>query len=208
MNAARKAAGVVSAGGADAATRILDAAHARLVRHGSAALALNDIAVDAGVSKALIHYHFHDKDELLARLVSRVADALLARERGALGAYATQHSPLAVDALWRWIEGELRLGSIRALVALLDYPAEIVRTAAQRAAAARRAQAETTVEQLFTILDLRARIAPPLLARVAVAFMDGLALATPPGDDLDETAVADARVAFDVFWLAMLSLAE
>ena len=41
-----------------------------------------------------------------------------------------------------------------------------------------------------------------LLARVVVAFIDGLA-SHPRGDDS-----RDVRVTFDVFWLSLLSLAE
>lgn len=193
-----------------ASQRILEAASQRIAAHGAAALALNDVAADAGVSKALIHYHFRDKDTLLARVVDFVAGEMIARERDALAPYAAQHSPLAVDALWRWLEEELRRGSIRTLLELDGYPGATVRAAARGAAARRREAATETIEQLFTILELRSRVATPLLANVAVAFIDGLALdaeraahATP-----DSTETRAPRVAFDVFWLAMLSLAE
>lgn len=190
--------------------RILDAAARRIAAYGAASLALNDVAADAGVSKALIHYHFRDKDTLLARLADAIVTGMLARERAALAEYATQHSPLVVDALWRWLDGELRRGGIRVLLALEAYPGVGVRAAARRAATMRREVAAETIERLFAILELRSRVSIALLANVTVAFIDGLAL------DFD-LAVADApghaqprtpRVAFDVFWLAMLSLAE
>jgi len=185
--------------------RILDAAARRIASQGSATLALSEVAADAGVSKALIHYHFHDKDALLARVADHVVAELVAREQRALAEFATQHSPLAVDALWRWLHGELRTGGIRVLLQLEDYGGPAVRAAARRAAALRREQAAITVERLFTILELRPRIAPPLLADVVVAFTDGLAL-DARAEREDEAP--SARVAFDVFWLAMLSLAE
>lgn len=193
-----------------ASTRILDAAAQRIAIHGAAALALSDVARDAGVSKALIHYHFRDKDTLLTRLVESLVSDLLAREHEALALYAQQHSPLVIDALWQWLSAELSRGSIRVLLELDAYPAETVRMAARQAAARRREAAGETIERLFSILELRPRVAVPLLANVAVAFVDGLAL------DVDRNAVPEAglsdgrapRVAFDVFWLAMLSLAE
>ena len=104
---------------ASVATRnILEAAARQIVSGGAAALALSDVARDAGISKALIHYHFRDKDTLLARLVDHLARDLVARERAALADYIGQHNPLAVDALWQWLEGELRRGDIRVLLEL------------------------------------------------------------------------------------------
>ena len=190
--------------------RILDAAAHRIARYGATALALTDVAADAGVSKALIHYHFHDKDTLLSQLADAIAGELLARERASLVDYARQHSPLAVDALWRWLEGELRRGSIRTLLELEAYPAARVRAAARRAATQRREAAAETIERLFTILELRSRVSVTLLANVAVAFIDGLALDFDAGvaDVAEQGETRAPRVAFDVFWLAMLSLAE
>ncbi|HKO16823.1 MAG TPA: helix-turn-helix domain-containing protein [Gemmatimonadaceae bacterium] len=193
---------------APATQRILDAAVRRIVRHGAAALALADIATEAGVSKALIHYHFRDKDSLLARVVEGLADGIIARERGALAADATQHSPLAIDSLWQWLDGELRSGALRVLLELDRYEGEAVRAAAARAAARRRDQAALTVERLFALLDLRPRVPVPLLATVVVTFCDGLALGTPVPGDPAAANQPPARVSFDVFWLAMLNLAE
>jgi hypothetical protein len=66
--------------------------------------------------------------------------------------------------------------------------------------------AENTVRRLFTILDLRPRIDPSLLGSVLLAFVDGLAIGH--GRDARDEAAPAPRVQFDVFWLAMLSLAE
>jgi AcrR family transcriptional regulator len=191
--------------------RILEAAARCIAERGAAALALTDVAAEAGVSKALIHYHFRDKDTLLARVVDFLVAAMLARERAALAPFTTQPSPLAVDALWGWLEEELHRGTIRILLELDAHPGSAVRAAARRAAARRRQAAAETIERLFTILELRARVAVPLLANVAVAFMDGLALDVVRGSAPAAAAEAETRaprVAFDVFWLAMLSLAE
>ena len=190
--------------------RILEAAARRIADAGAAALSVHDVAVDAGVSKALVHYHFHDKDTLLASLVEHLVTGLVTRERDALAAYAGRHDPLAVDALWEWVEGELRRGEMRVLLELDAYRGEAVRAAARRAATLRRDAAAETITRLLAILDLHPRVAPELLARVAVAFLDGLAidaaLAPPSGNAPNEASAP--RVAFDVFWLAMLSLAE
>jgi AcrR family transcriptional regulator len=189
-----------------ATRRILEAAARQIASGGAAALALSDVARDAGVSKALIHYHFHDKETLLSRLIGHLAHDLVARERDVLVEYEGQHNPLAVDALWQWLDGELRRGDIRVLVELDSCRGAAVQQAARQAATLRRNAAKETIERLFTILELRPRIEPAMLANVFVAFIDGLAI--DAGLGADAGSAAPARVAFDVLWLAMLSLAE
>lgn len=159
------------------------------------------------MSKALIHYHFVDKETLLARLIDHLTRDMVAREREALKRFEHEHNPLAVDALWGWLEGELERGSINVLLELDAYRGPAVQAAARDAAAARQSAARETIERLFRILELRPRVDPALLAAVHVAFVDGLAIQRGLARGT-ERAPASPRVAFDVFWLAMLSLAE
>lgn len=179
--------------------RILDAALRCIARDGAAAVSLGDVAADAGVSKALIHYHFHDRETLLARLTDESVDRVTAAERAAL-----DETPpaLAIDALWSWLDTELHRGDLRVLLELALVPLPGVREAARRAARLRRQAAAGTVDRLFALLGLRPRIPAALLAEAVVAFTDGLALDAALDDG------RDARVSFDAFWLAMLSLAE
>lgn len=183
----------------DARARILDAAGRCLVASGAAGLTMQDVATAAGVSKGLIHYHFHDKAALLEQLAGALGAALVRRERAALDAVAPAQ---AVDTMWRWLQSELARGQITALLELARDPHPGVRAAATLVAARRRETAADTITRLFTALSLAPRVPAGMLAEVAVPFMDGLALhasAVPDGDH---------RVAFDVFWLALLSLAE
>ena len=69
-----------------AAQRILTAAAEQLAVHGPARLSMQDVAEAAEVSKGLIHYHFHDKETLLARVAEWVTQDSVAREREALRA--------------------------------------------------------------------------------------------------------------------------
>jgi AcrR family transcriptional regulator len=183
----------------NAPARILAAAAEAAGQLGAAQVSLQTVAGVAGVSKALIHYHFRDRDALLAQLADWLTDALVAGEDAALaGANATG----GLDALWVWLGGELAAGSIRALVDLGQERGESVRAAVRRSREARRAQAARTVEQLFGALSLTPRLPAPLLADVTVAFVDGLA---------GEAAIepdANHRLRFDVFWLSVLNLAE
>jgi AcrR family transcriptional regulator len=162
-------------------------------------LTMHEVAMEAGVSKALIHYHFHDKDTLLARLVMWMAEGLVRREHAALATAAPQS---AIDDLWQWLEGELARGHVRALVELAGWRSGHVRAAAAEAMRLRRVASTASAERLFTLLALRSRVPPVLLGDLLVAFLDGLASAPMP------EAAPDARAAFDVLWLALLGLAE
>lgn len=183
----------------DAMARILEAAAARLAVSGASALTMQEVAEAAGVSKGLIHYHFHDKDTLLARLVLWMAEGLVRREHAALAA----STPLsAIDDLWRWLADELARGHVRALVELAGWRGGRVSAAAAEATRLRRAASTMSAEQLFGLLALRSRVPTSLLGALLVTFIDGLA-ATPA-----ESARGNARAAFDVLWLALLGLAE
>jgi AcrR family transcriptional regulator len=182
----------------DATERILKAAATRLAVSGASALTMQEIAEEAGVSKALIHYHFHDKDTLLARLTLWMAEGLVRREHAAL---AASEPRAAIDDLWRWLEAELSRGHVRALVELASWRSAQVHAAAVEAMRLRRAAATTNAERLFALLALRPRVPTALLGALLVTFLDGLASA-PAREG------PSARAAFDVLWLALLGLAE
>src|SRR5437870_13751743 len=48
----------------DTERRILDAAHAVFVRRGTAGARMQEIATEAGVNQALLHYYFRNKEQL------------------------------------------------------------------------------------------------------------------------------------------------
>lgn len=181
-----------------AARRIVDAGLELAVRGGLTAVSLQEVATLAGVSKGLIHYHFHDKATLVARLLEHAAERVAARERAAAGQAASAPAAQALDVYWKWLEGELSRGELRAATELAGDPSEYVRVASRHALGLRHAAAENTLGALFGALALRPRVPVPMLAAVLVAFVDGLAV----------SASADRRVAYDVFWLAVLGLAE
>ena len=184
-------------GAPDAAARILDAAVEALVRSGAVALAMHDVASRAGVSKGLIHYHYRDKDALLADAAARLSERISMRERRAL---ALSSPAAAVDDLRRWMETELDAGEWRALLSLVQWPAAIVMSAARDALDERRTMAWHTMARLFELLGLRARIAPEQIAALFVAVVSGLA-AAPDG-------AGDRRATGDAFVLALLGLAD
>jgi AcrR family transcriptional regulator len=60
---------------------LLDAAERLLVEHGHAAITTRRLAAEAGVNHGLVHYYFGSLENLLARVLERFTDALIARQR-------------------------------------------------------------------------------------------------------------------------------
>ena len=69
--ARKRAPGRPSADSPDLRGRLLDAALACFVRKGIAATSLRDIATEAGVTPALLHYYFGDKAQLQQEVIAR-----------------------------------------------------------------------------------------------------------------------------------------
>lgn len=181
----------------DARSRIVRAGIRCVVRDGLADASMAAIAQEAEVSKALLHYHFSDRAQLLSEMVTLIGRRLITREQGAL---ERDEISAPVDVMWRWLEVELERGELRALIALSGLRDAKVREAVDEVSTARRTSAAATVEYVFARLGLTARVPLTLIADTMVAFWDGLAL--------DSDADRDARVSFDVFWLGMLSLGD
>ena len=171
----------------------------RVVAGGTANLSMQDVADAAGVSKGLIHYHFHDKETLLTRLIEWMTRELVDREAATLARSSPKN---AVDDLWTWVAGEIDRGHLRVLNELAQERGPLISDAIKLSARVRREAAAMTVDRLFAILELRPRVPVQLLADVIVAFIDGLAMHAALAPD------ANHRVAFDVLWLSLLSLAE
>ena len=184
---------------ADARVRIVDAGIRCIAREGVVGASMAAIALDAGVSKALLHYHYHDRATLLAEIVEQIGARTVERERAAID---SRGAVGGLDALWRWMDGELRRGELAALAELAFVREGPVRSATRTVASERRQRAGRTIEQLFAELDLTPRVPAPLMADAAVAFVDGLAL------DVANGSSREPRVSFDIFWLALLGLAE
>lgn len=61
----------------DSEERILDAAHAVFLRRGTAGARMQEVADEAGVNKALLHYYFRSKDQLAQAVFRRAIGELL-----------------------------------------------------------------------------------------------------------------------------------
>lgn len=160
---------------------------------------MGEVASTAGVSKALVLYHFHDKDTLLRALVEDVGAATTDRARAASTASSAAH---VLDDYWEWLAAELDRGDIRILLSLAEYDSDAVREASRRVARMRRELAGAHVALVFARLGLTPRVPAALVADSAMAFIDGLAVARALEPE------RNPRPAFDVFWLALLTLVE
>src|ERR671910_2736558 len=65
--------------------RILDAAHAVFMRTGTAGARMQEIAREAGVNSALLHYYFRSKDRLSQAVFHRAAAQLFPAGVGVVG---------------------------------------------------------------------------------------------------------------------------
>jgi len=61
----------------DTEERILDAAHAVFLQRGTAGARMQEVADEAGVNKALLHYYFRSKDQLAQAVFRRALGELL-----------------------------------------------------------------------------------------------------------------------------------
>ena len=65
----------------ETAIRILEAAYRRLVSDGYPRLNMRDVAAEAGVNHALIHYYFGSKDQLVIAVLDETNRRLLERQK-------------------------------------------------------------------------------------------------------------------------------
>ncbi len=183
----------------EARERLL-AATLRCAQHeGGGAVSLQSIAAEASVSKALVLYHYHGKEALLAATIRWLTDRVLRREGEAL---SQSTAATVMEDYWRWLGGEIENGELRVLIEFTQERGDAARQALEESALHRQAAGEKTVARVFQLLDLSPRLPPAMLASCELAFRDGLVLwaARQPN--------RNARVAFDVFWLSLLSLAR
>lgn len=180
------------ADGAEARERLLAAATALGVTQGAGALTMQGIASAAGVSKALVLYHFGDKTALLGGIVERLVQRDIARAANATAAA----DPLAA---WHALARDAEARAERGLLGALALEGAL-RSTMDGHAAAREAAATALAVAVLEALDLRPRIAPALLGRLLLRQLDGGVHAR---HDVSPTAI-DAEL--DGFALAFLAL--
>lgn len=184
----------------DAAGRLLAAAAALGAREGIGALSIQAIADAAGVSKALVLYHFEEKSALLAALHTELCGQSAARLRAA----AQSADPL--DAWRALVAAEVARGELPLLAALASDAA--VRSPEASGGWSLREEAATELGvRILGALELTPRIDASLLGRLLLRHLDGLTAAHAPQVP---RAAPEGRLAaeLDAFALAFLALGE
>jgi len=176
--------------------RIVHAACASVSDSGLAELTIGDVASRAGVSTALVHYHFATKKRLLAAACERLA-AL--RSNARIAALTGSRGLSALDALWSVLSGA---GAERAWhdLALLARRDASVRRALGEQRRAEHAAVAGILPQLFADLGAAPAVAADDTASAVLLFLDGAALAVSEG-----VPTGDVRTAYDAFWLVLVT---
>lgn len=181
---------------AESASRLLEGAIQLGVAQGVGALSLQGIATTAGVSKALVLYHFGDKPALLAAVVERLGRQSVER---------LEHATAGSDALQGWramMLAEAASGEL-ALLASLSQEADLSgSTVVPEARRTREARAATLAQAMLRTLGLTPRVPATLLGRVLIRHMDGLVIATARGG----TTPGELDAELDTFTLALFGL--
>ena len=180
---------------ADAASRIVRAAITLGAANGVGAMSLQRIAAAAGVSKALLLYHFKAKTALLDAVVGALAQASKSRLRTA----AT-----TADAMrgWRALVRDETVHGELALLSALALEAEVDADALRRVRLEREEAAAALATAMLTELQLTPRVPAVFLGRLLLRQLDGLAAAATR----DGVTTAALEAELDVLALALLAL--
>ncbi len=177
--------------------KIASAAVDQLRTVGAANLTVGSVARAAGISTALVHYHFASKVGLLRVAAGRIAAGRTDRRIAPL----THRGLDAVDALRMALEHDAETGAERAwhdVLLLAREEAEIHQTVQ-----AERDRERTVVAARLPALLGSLGAAPAAdvdqLASLLIAGLDGLALGLEAG-----TPLTTFRSAYDAFWLALI----
>jgi AcrR family transcriptional regulator len=181
---------------------IIEAACSALVEIGIGRLTVAAVAERAGVSSALVHYHFRTKQQLLVAACERLAAR---RSTARTAALATAGGLAALDTLWAGLRTGAESEAERAwndLVLLARGDPAVRRTLTIQRQAEQRALADR-LPTLLSALGSRAAVPVDELASVVSLFLDGVALTLGAGADDD-----DVRAAYDAFWLALVTAGQ
>lgn len=178
-----------------ARSEIVDAARGLIAESGWHAAGSARVAVVAGVSKALVYYHFQDKRALLLA-VAESCERRIA-ERTILATSAPSRHANPIDDFSDWVDLEMESGDLRIALQLAMALDGEVRQAAVVARDAYRAAAVNEVLRVFATLGLTPRVSESIVADVVVTVSEGLAIGR-----------GGSRRMIEALWLGLLTLAD
>jgi len=182
--------------------RIVGAASDTATAEGLAGLTVGKVADRAGVSTALVHYHFDTKQRLLAATAERLGQARAERREKAI---TVGRSLAVLDALWSVVEADVASGAERAWLELqaVARTDEAIRLALSLSRTGHRDRLAARLTVLLRELGSASVVGVEELALAFTALLDGLAAALTAGED-----PAAVRAAYDAFWLAMIAAGQ
>lgn len=181
---------------------IIQAACAVIVELGVSDLTVADVAARAGVSAALVYYHFSTKQQLLAAACERLAAR---RSEGRARALASADGLAALDALWTALHGGAGPDAEHTwndLTLLARRDSAVRRTLNAERASELRALA-ARLPRLVADLGSGLPVPGDEAAAVVLHFLDGIALALASGAEPGEI-----RAAYDAFWLVLVTAGQ
>lgn len=172
---------------ADKRGSILGAARRAVGRRGFAGTTMRDVAREAGVAQALIHYYFATKEALFLSVVRLMLDEQLSRLRREIADTAGPQRALAGLALAR----DRALGDTRAWRLFFEVLAARSRDGGRELASA-------FAERHATVADEIRRVAPAEDARTLALLVDAVMLGLA-AERLAGTKDAEVEAAYDAF---------
>lgn len=173
-----------------------------IVDAGVAGLTVADVATRAGVSAALVYYHFSTKQRLLAAACERLAGR---RSDARSAALASADGLVALDALWAALGSGAGSDAEHAwndLTLLARHDPDVRRTLGAAHASDLRALA-ARLPRLIAGLGSELPVPGDEAAAMVLHFLDGIALALAGGAE-----VAEVRAAYDAFWLVLVTAGQ
>ena len=179
--------------------KIAEAAIRVAMANSLANLTVGEVAKEAGVSTALVHYHFDTKQALIVAAAERAGT----EEAEAMARAFTHGRGLeTLDRIWAVLQERVASGAARLRAELLVRTARDpdVAAAVGRSAAAVRDALASRLPPLLR--ELGASLTGPAdeVAAAIAALLDGLALTLAAG-----APPAEVRASYDAFWLMMLA---
>jgi len=182
--------------------RIIEAAAAVIGETGLTETTVAKVARRAGVSTALVHYHFATKAHLTVAAAGWIADARSSALRRSLGRGT---GLTALDALWSDVTARVQRGTERAWLEL----SAAVRADPDLAAVierGRRSEREAWTARVPTLLrelGVEPATGAEELAGLLSAMLDGLAVALVSGEP-----AGAVRAAYDALWLILVAAGQ
>jgi AcrR family transcriptional regulator len=185
-----------------AGDRIVAAACDVVRERGLRRLTISSVAARAGISSALVHYHFDTKQRLIVAAARSIATG---RSSARARALAGGPGLATLDELWSVLVAEAADGRARAyleLAALGRAEAAIAETLADQHEVERRLLTER-LPDLLAELGSRPATGSDELALALEALLDGAGLALLGG-----RPARVVRAAYDSFWLVLIAAGQ